>query len=234
MKRIISIVMVMVVLLGLSVTAFAAEGDFVPSINEKSAPTIKSITVTTASGTWVCTQHDIDKCILVTPVSEIKEEDRLLESTKQALIDVYNKILNAAKLSDIFTNIDGVDKMVVRDLFDVSSICDALNEVFPKEGTSIAITFDLGIDADTNVVCASLINGSWGTHSVKNNGDGTVTVDFTHFCPVAFLVSNSEVGNNPGTGDAQQLEIWIATLAVSLAAIIVLVVIVLRKRKTEK
>lgn len=232
MKRILSFVMVVMVLMSLTVPVFAAAGDFVPSIDEKPAPTIKEIIVTTESGEFKCTMHN--ECIIVTPVSEITEEQRLSDATKQKLIDVYNQIKAASKLSDIFTNIDGVDKMTVRDLFDVSSICDELDKIFPADGAKVKITFDLGINKDTKVVCASLINDKWGTHSVLNNGDGTVSVDFTHFCPVAFLVSSTEVGNSPATGDYFQLGMWIALLTVSVAAIAVLTVIVLRKKETDK
>ena len=234
MKKIISFVMVLVMLMGISVSALAAQGDFVPSINEKPAPSIKSVVVTIDGVEWKCTTHMVDHCILVTPVSEITEEDRLSDATKQKLVDVYNKIKAAAKLSDVFTNIDGVDKMAVRDLFDVSSICDEFDKVFPGNGVKVAITFELGISAKTNVVCASLYNDAWSTHGVKNNGDGTVTVEFTHFCPVAFLVSETEVGNSPATGDNSNLTLWITLLSVSVVAIAAVTVISIKAKKTNK
>lgn len=234
MKKIISFVMVMVMILGISVTAFAADGDFVPSINEKPAPAIKSIIVTIDGVEWKC-EIDIDgHCVIVTPVSEITEEQRLSDATKQKLIDVYNQIKAAANLSSVFPNIEGVDKMAVRDLFDVSSVCSEFDKVFPGELAKVTITFDLGISADTNIVCASLVNDKWNTHAVKNNGDGSVSVDFTHFCPVAFLVSETEVGNSPATGDNSNLTLWISLLAVSVVAIAAVSIVSIKAKKTNK
>ena len=232
MKKIIGLMLVVVLALSISVTVFAAETDFVPSINEKSAPEITKITVTTIDGEFVCQQHE--ECVIVTPVSEITEEDRLSDATKNLLVEMFNKIKAAAKLSDVFTGYSEVDNMVVRDLFDVSSICDGLDAVFPKDGTTIEITFDLGVSAKTNVMAFAYRNGAWDRVKLTNNGDGTVSSDFTHFCPVAFLVAESETGLSPDTGDASNIALWITLLVVSVAAIITLVVITLRKRNCEK
>ena len=71
---------------------------------------------------------------------------------------------------------------------------------------------------------------------MKNNGDGTVTCVFEHFCPVAFCVEvtedsgdNGESGgglNPPQTGDEMggQMLIWISAMVLSMVGMVALLV----------
>ena len=75
-------------------------------------------------------------------------------------------------------------------------------------------------------------NGEWTeVKNLENNGDGSVTGEFDHFCPVAFLVEKGGTASTPKTGDAagQNLLLWIILMAVCVVAIVVL--LILRKRK---
>ena len=80
--------------------------------------------------------------------------------------------------------------MVVRDLFDVT--IDQETEKLLKNGNSVQLTFKLDVKATDKVVCLYQDNeGKWKAidkSRVKNNKDGTVTVNITESGPIAFVV----------------------------------------------
>ena len=134
-----------------------------------------------------------------------------------------------------------VNDLVVKDLFDVSVLCDELSEYLEPSGTTICLDFDLGIAPGTFVAVVAYKNGQWQMiEDVEVLEDGSVTcTTFENFCPVAVLVPAEDVPaadlmDAPDTGDsiASQTILWAGIAAVSLAAIVALV-LVQRKRKAN-
>ena len=108
-------------------------------------------------------------------------------------------------------------------------------EDLKKEGTLLTVDFDLGVPKGIPVIVMTYINGKWEpVESVVNNGDGTVTVIFEDICPVVFCVDPNDVYMPPKTGDQarQDMILWISLMAVSVIAIVVL--LVLRKRSRRR
>ncbi len=225
MRRMVSLLVVLVVCLSLACPAFAASDTFVPSISYKGAPRVRSA---------VLGDENVGSCLVVTSISDAKEKKTdITQGARDELLDVY------AKLSDGSMK-PPVENYVIRELVDVSfrqtKCVDAEHthkEDLAKDGTSITITFDLGVAKTTDVKVLTYKGGEWkAIESVKNNGDGTVTCVFADLCPVAFCVEAGAEDAPSKTGDEVGLTLlpWIVVMVVSLAAIVVLVVL-RRKRK---
>ena len=51
------------------------------------------------------------------------------------------------------------DDLVIRDLFDMSFICEEHRDFLPKEGVTLDLKFDLRIDADAVITAMAYVNG---------------------------------------------------------------------------
>ena len=93
------------------------------------------------------------------------------------------------------------------------------------------ITFKMGVEADTDVIIMTCIDGKWeAIESVVNNGDGTVTGIFEDICPVAFVVQNDA----PVEEDTEQIIWpWFAAGAALLAIIIAIVLFIIKRAKAK-
>lgn len=212
MKRVISLITVLVLCFALAVPAFATEVDFVPSITAKPAPGIDVsvnedgdavIEVKNAAGELVYTTT-VDS-VIVTAVSEVynKIEELLIsEEAAESLKEAYEALTAVdAKLSEVIPELkdvfeglglpfDGVDSLVVTDLFDLSILNDELASFLGQDNHTLDITFNANVPKNNMVFAATYNDGSWQlTENAVNNGDGTVTVTFRHFCPVAILTA---------------------------------------------
>ena len=128
---------------------------------------------------------------------------------------------------------------VVVQLVDVSfakTVCidvgHAHKEVLEREDVNATLDFDLGVSADAVVVVLHFHDGKWiPVTSTVNNGDGTVTCEFEHFCPVAFCIE-AEGLEAPQQEDFSWL-IWLVLLVVC-AGLVALLVIYREKNKKKK
>ncbi len=250
MKKAISILLVVLTMFTLTVNALAASSDFVPSITNKGAPELVYTTddsgnkvigyVKDENGTVLSTEKD--ECVVITSVSDADGSKDIPADAKAALKAAYDQLTKTdVKLSTACPALNDVvkkalgeyknaDNLIVKDLFDVSVLCEDLKTThLPKEGTTLALTFKLGIAKDAFVTAMSYKNGAWNVVDTVNNGDGTVTATFEHFCPVAFLVEDT---TTPSTGDNSNsyLAVWYAVMAVSLVLAVALVVVFRRKK----
>lgn len=236
MKRVVSVVTVLVLCLSLVCPVFAAEGTFTPSVSSKNHPEI----VPTPDGAiGVLVDGDgkeiapvEEGCLVVTPVSKADSSADIPADAKETLLDVYEKLSDGSMQLPYE---DNAEDMVIRDLFDASLICtDGHKESLAEEGVCIELTFDLGVGANVDVVAMTYVDGKWSPIvSVVNNGDGTVTCVFEEICPIAFAVAEEAYSGPAQTGDAvgSNLILWVALMAVSAA---VLVVLLFSRRKTAK
>lgn len=236
MKKLVCMLLVLVLTVAM-VLPVSATSDFVPSISYKDHPDVVEPPVLIDEEGEVL--HELEwPCLEITSVGEAAQtpDDEKTDADK-LLLDVYNQLTDGT-MSLPFEE-DKKEDMVIRDLIDASLICGDQHtdpshvDELAKPGVFIEITFDLGVEPDTEVVVMAYVDGQWAPiHSVKNNGDGTVTCVFEQICPIAFCVEEKD--DAPKTGDVAipQLVLWTVLLLGSFAAVIIL--LLSKRRKSKK
>ncbi len=260
MKKVIAILIAAVLLFSLGTTAFAA--NFTPSVEQKDAPTVVppkqeqikeegTVAVIVNSKTDSVAKEIHSSKLVVTSVAKKDESKEIPEEAKTDLDNAYKDFSDKSKkieevipkevtkaiTEDVKKEI-GEDKtvndLIVRDLFDVSLICEESNEILADEEHHLILTFSLGVKKDEFITAIKFNpeTKAWETiRNVTNNGDGTVTCEFDHLCPIAFLSEKAET-NSAQTGDnSVSLYVWIAISAVAAGLIAVLFI---AKNKKEK
>ena len=103
-------------------------------------------------------------------------------------------------------------------------------EALELEGVEISAKVELGVSPDAEVKAVCFKNDKWNpVKSVVNNGDGTVTCVFEHFCPVAFCVE-AAVEEQPPV-EADNANLWWVVLVVCVAFFLFLIA---RRRKESE
>ena len=216
MKKIVALILALVLCLSVAAPAFAA-GTFVPSVSYKDGPEIEDAEMN---------GKDVGDCIVITSIQQAKDKTTdIYQEDRDLLLEVYEK-LNSGEMK-----LPIEKDHVIRELVDVSFKVTTCvenpehnhREELLKPGVTMAITFDLGVARDANVIVMSYYEGAWeNVVSVTNNGDGTVTCVFEHFCPVAFAVEKEEADGPAQTGDllGQDLMLWVLLMVVSMAGIV--------------
>jgi hypothetical protein len=239
MKKVVCFITAMMLCVSLIGFAFAADVEFVPSISYKGAPNIVEITDNQgnpAIGTIVNANGENigylgTDCLLITPLSEANTSTKIPAAAKETLLSVYEQLENGSMKLPYGAGVDG-DKMIVRDLFDVSWLCTEHPALIAPKGVTVTLTFNIGIKADVTPVVMTYINGVWEEIvSVKNNGNGTITCVFEDFCPVAISVPVPGQGPDD-TSDKSNVMLWTILLAVSATAVVVM--LVMRRRDFMK
>lgn len=230
MRKIICLLSTLVLLVSLGVSVLAATG-FVPSITYKDGPEI----------TWATFEdEDVSDCLVITSIKQATDKTTdITQAERDHLLDVY------AKLKDGSMTLPINEDYVIRELVDVSYKYESCRQQpdthgdkpteLKEPGKTLTVNFNLGVNAGTEVVVMTYIDGKWEKiQSVVNNGDGTVTCVFEDICPVVFAVKESQNGTTPPqTGDTsgKYLPLWIGTLALSGVALVTLVVVALKKKE---
>lgn len=251
MKKIIAIFIAALLIMSFGTTAFAAE--FVPSVSEKDAPVVVAPEDIQEEGTAaliVNLDYEVIKEIpgtklIVTGIGNADKSTEIPEEARVTLKKVSAELAKAdVKLSEVIPAMNdlvkeklGADKnadnLIIRDLFDVSLVCEETNELLIDEAHRLVIKFDIGIAKDKFITAMkyNMEAECWETiYNVTNNGDGTITCEFDHLCPIAFLVEGNPEAAQTGDNSVS-LYIWIALAAVSAGLIVVLFV---TKNKKEK
>lgn len=225
MKKGIVVIALLAICVSLVCPAFAAEDTFVPSIGYKDGPEIIDAELET---------EDVEACLVVTSLKGASEKTTdISQAARDLLLQVYEK-LNSGEVK-----LPGADGYVIRELVDVSwkqigcvEEKHTHEDDLEKEGVVVDIDLEMGIDANTDILVYAYSDGQWALiESAKNNGDGTVTCVFEHFCPVAFAVREQTGGSQTGDTARGSLILWGVLMAVSLVAIIVLAI--RRKKHTR-
>ena len=210
MRRLIGI---LAVLLCLVIPAMAAEGSFVPSIDYKDGPEIEDAEMD---------DEDVVSCLVITSIPEAREKTtNIHQEDRDKLLEVYEQLTGG----EMVLPLEG--EYVIRELVDVSFIipCDEQHtheEQLAKDGVTLDITFDLGIAPDEAVIVMVYVDDQWVPVEIVNNGDGTVTGHFEDICPVVFCVRGELPPAQTGDIAGQNLILWMVLMAVSLAAVVVL------------
>lgn len=184
----------------IAVVAYSGEGtaavgdsfvndNFTPSVSAKASPEVRSAAIVDSKGN-VVKAAEIGVNMSVTPVSAIQSvEDTTLYAD---LTEAFYQVVSVQSLEEI--GLEGVAGMVVRDLFEIALIDDALHGIF-----ELSVTFE----AEAPDAVAVMGEDGWkllDAENVIDNGDGTVTVVLSELGAVAFLVNAA--GQNAVTSPA--------------------------------
>ena len=223
MKKIFAICMIVVMLVAMSVNAFAATNGFVSSPSENPAPKVEDF------------KPSDEDCTANLDITAYADKHALPESLRTLLEQAYASIANAASLaeltpalSDLVTNknIDA-SKLAVADLFDIHpSDCDF------HDGH---MDFDVTLSVDTLSHFVALLhmnkNGEWelvDNAKVTNNGEH-LEFSVDSFSPFAIVVNTDDVA--PGAGTIIGNGNLVIIIAVAVACAVVAVVFVVQKNK---
>jgi len=214
MKKVFCVMFALLMCVAMAANVLAAEGEFVPSISYKDAPTLLSAELD---------GEDVDLCLVVTSILDaVNESTDILDDDRALLLSIYEQLLNGTMKLPLEND------YVIRDLVDVSltKTCvtseDDHQEKLEKADTAMEVVFNLGSTSLTGLVVMHYDEGEWKPVEFKNNGDGTITCWFEDFCPVVFAVE-SEGPDVPITADSMTAVMWVGILAVSAAAVVVIV-----------
>lgn len=238
MRKVVCLIMAMVMCFALTCPAFAAENEFVPSISYKDHPEVvpypDGYPGRLVDGSGELVDYVTDDCLVITPVAKADESDRIPEEARKILKEVYANLKDGS-MSLPYSKVDSAidpDAMVIRDLFDVSILCDKY-EVNDEQ--HLEVVLDLGVAPDVDVTVMVYADGEWRPAvNVVNNGDGTVTVTFDRIGTVAFSVEGTSiVVPAPGTGDADmgRIAFYGVVCALSLVALIALLALNAKKNR---
>ena len=266
MKKTSSVILTVIILFAVSITAFAGDDNFVASITAKVSPEIVAVNDGNG-GECAALVKDANGNVVNTialgslAVTAVSQKDTITDkAARVALEAAFTEIQAAASINELDSGFESIvkavnpnidaDKYIVRDLFDVSvpdSILAALDGT-----TYVEVIFKLSaLQSDSVFVMTKWADTGWKTIETKNvtiNSDGTVTVKFYSFCPVAFIVADPAAvsavsgreavpaaattgGTDIGTAKASSNNTMIYIIAAICVAAIAIVIIIVSKRK---
>lgn len=234
MKKAISLILSLVMVLGFSVAAFAAEDDFRPSVDSKDHPVIVPQDFNGISfdalildennevveGIHIVTERRPDGEIIVTAYSEKDVADDRVDVVYFEAS--YQEILDARSLAELNELIPL--GMIVRDFFDVTLV-GTYKDIF-KEGKKLQIRFDIGAELKEKLMVLTRCSDESGwefVESVTINPDGTVTVVFDRLCPVIFLTEDTGAVQSPATSDFASTALWSLAIIFGIGSICMMV-----------
>ena len=175
MKKIISLVLVLMLCVALAAPAMA---EFAPSVTREEIE--KAFLVEAEFGEDLVT----DKLIITTELQAIEKTTSIPQEERDLLLDIIAQVEEGTMVLPLEEGFE-IRELVCIDLPEGDE--DAVE--LKKEDVVLTATFDLGVSAEAEVAVFSYVDGEWiEAVSVTNNGDGTVTVVFEDICPVAFAV----------------------------------------------
>lgn len=220
MKKVLAICLMMVMVLSVSVSVFAAPGKFVSSPSGNPAPIVIDF------------DPSNEKCTAKLVITPYGDRDELPYALRAMIESAYKDIENYKDLTRLNAdlaklaankNIEGKN-LAVSDLFDIHVVgCDYHDE---------HVGFDVTLDADTLNRFVALLhmnkNGAWelvADAKVINNGDH-LAFSVDSFSPFAIVVDTTKgAASAPDTSDNSMIYVYAIIMAVSAVAIIAIAVI---------
>ena len=211
MKRIFALLMTVVLVVAMSVPAFAALGEFISSPSGVSAPEL------------VDYKHDSHECTAKLVITPYAERHTLPDETRALIEKAYSEIVNSqvinGKLKDELVKLANQLKvdytaLAIGNLFDVSYYDCPLHS--QHKGFTITIKPEL-IDNYVGLLHMNT-DGSWELlESTVDADKKTITFHVDSLSPFA-LVYNTKPGSS-STGDSSNMWIYITLMVVSVAAL---------------
>jgi hypothetical protein len=213
MKKVICIVAMLALCLSLVCPAFASEDTFVPSIGYKDGPEIIAVEE----------EFDIHH-LVVTSIKDAQDKTTdVLQEDRDLLLSVYEQLESGAMELPLSGE---KGDYVIRDLVHVGFTVDCREsgdgheEKLDQKNATLAVTFRLGIDANTNVLLMSYLHGQWKlVEKVVNHGDGTLSCELEDVGPVAFVVCDPAVEPLPGEQEGRNCMWWLLLLLICIAVL---------------
>ncbi len=245
MKKVVTILVVLLLCISLMAPAFAAGEDFVRSISYKDGP--QTVPVTTVDDNTVVAvlvqqgveedTHVYDEHLVVTPISAVDEATEIPEEVRETLKEVYEELSKGEMKLPFEKYGEHAPKApVIRDIFDITLTHDDHHDHLSRDDVHIEMTFRLGVEAHVKVYAMSYRNDQWDpAKDVINNGDGTVTVHFDHLCPVVFAVEAEDLHDSqlPEKEKDSNLLLWVIILIACAICIVALSVVASKKKKNK-
>lgn len=219
MKKVLALCLMMVLVVGMTVSVFAASNGFVSSPSVNPAPGLVS---------FVPGDEDCTAKLTITGYGDRHDlSDALVAMFEKA----YNQIAGSKDLTELNAalaklaaekGIDGTD-LAVSDLFDIHVTgCDYHDE---------HVDFDVTLDAETLKHFVALLHmnkdGEWELVTdakVVNNGEH-LQFSVDSFSPFAIVVdTGADSGDAPQTGDSGMIYVYALIMAASALAVIFIVV----------
>lgn len=211
MKKVMAIILMLAMILSMSVATFANAGVFVDSVKANQAPVLVGVSNSNANATALVVTSFADKADL--PAEVVAE-----------FTAAYNTIVEAVKVEELNAEIATVaaakaaEELAVSDIFDISRA-----DFTPNDDGKYTVS--VAADSLENFVCLlHYVNGAW--QIVKDaavSADGkNLVFSVDSFSPFA-IVLDAE-GLSPETSDNTMTTVLVAVMAVSAAAIVVLMV----------
>lgn len=203
MKKVISVVLALMMVLSMSISAFAATNAFIESPSGNPAPKLENV------------DHgdpDCDANVIITPYVD---RDQLRDKIREVIEEAYESIKNNeedSSLDKAFDKLDSDDDLAISDLFNLDyTDCDAHDKHQPVTITVSAETLDHFVGL------LVYVDGEWKVVEGAKIDKAATTLIFTasEFGPYAIVVDSAFSGNSPSTGDPGINWIWFALLAVS-------------------
>ena len=219
MKKVLAVFLVMLMVLSMSVSVFAAPGSFVSSPSGNPVPGIVNFNPRN------------DACTAQLIITAYADRHMLPDALRALIEQAYKNITDTKDLTSLNAdlakiaknkNID-TTKLAVSDLFDLHLTgCDY------HEGHTY---FDITLEADTLDRFVALLhmnkNGEWelvADAQAENNGDH-LTFSVEGFSPFAIVVDTSvDVEDDPETGDNSMIQVYATIMVISALAVVVILV----------
>ena len=215
MKKALAICLTVLLVLSMSLNAFAIPGGFVSSPSGTRPPVLVKF------------EPINEDCTATLIITIFGDRFNIPEEQRKPLEDAYNEIAGADDLADLCEDLEELatklgiksDKLGVSDLFDLSSTgCEE------HEGHK---EYKISLDMDTLEHFVGLIyrdnDGNWQTVKDAKVVDGELQFTAQGFHPYAVVVDTTE-GKPSKTGDTNIILICGAVMAVSAAALVVVLI----------
>lgn len=230
MKKILCICLTLIMVMGLSVSAFAAPGAFVESPSNNQAPELIE---------GKNEDEDCDARIIVTAYAD---RETLPEDLREKIEYAYDHIVKTHDLGNLNEELDklaetlGVDSkyLAVSDMFDVRmDSCD---------DHELHGDFNITLKPESLKNFVGLLHYFNNTWHLVDSAEviGTDKLHFVadHFSPFAIVVYNTPEddgqGGAPGTGDSSNIMPYVIIMIVSAAAVAVLLIVLLKKKSKKE
>lgn len=251
MKKMISIIMALMIIMLAVVPAAAASDSFVPSIEAKNGP--QTVTQTDSKGENAAAiiydkdGHEIiavpEDALIITPIADLNNAS---DAIKEALKHAQEQITNAGNLSDLTSEVESylkknypdisLEDLAVSQLFDIR-----LNDEYSKyltNGAYFRVKLDLG---ESFIFFLMSQDKAWSLGKDYAVDGNSLTLDLTGPTQIALVKSNyssslPEDKNNTETTSPQTgnyTNILLITLGVLFVAGAALLVVMLVRSKSK-
>ena len=244
MRKVFSLVVVLLLCVSMVLPVFAAEDNFVPSITYKPNPELVSDNdghigvIRDADGNVL--DYVDHACLRITPIAYVWDEEIDVEKLVEDLLIYIYESLKDGSMEIPYEKHEGLDltasNMVIRDLLHIEWACDEHPYMLGQDGNTLELDFDFGVVSDLQVYGQSYDEKTteWNPLvSVVNNGDGTLTCVFDRLGAIEFSVPVAGATAAPAESAATTSTMpWI--IAIAVAAVAIVGVLFAMKKKAGK